>query len=221
MSGVDLQTLSLNSDVGGCGKCGELILFAERIICHRFSIHWLQYGVAKCLCSVDIYRFVCHDSRWQTTQLYWIFERSSAKASAHLWHPWYPSRWSLWTSSPLVLVSWRPVTSLMALLNIWILLYVAFYTIMTISRQKEARSRDYALLLFQMTSRVLSSAQYHRQHCKLHPFEQFGALYMHNHDDKYPSRTGFESGTTRLQAQPIRMSHRGRPWPYWPLHILG
>ena len=32
-------------------------------------------------------------------------------------------------------------------------------------------------------------------------FEQFGALYMHNHDDKYPARPGFEPGTFRLQAQ--------------------
>ena len=32
-------------------------------------------------------------------------------------------------------------------------------------------------------------------------FEKFGALYMHNHDDKYPARPGFESGTSRLQAQ--------------------
>ena len=71
---------------------------------------------------------------------------------------------------------------------------------MAISRQKEARSRDYALLLFRMTSRVLYSAQYHRQHCTLHAFEQFGALYMHNHDDKYPSRPRFEPGTPRLQA---------------------
>ena len=71
---------------------------------------------------------------------------------------------------------------------------------MAISRQKEARSRDYALLLFRMTSRVLYSAQYHRQHCTLHAFEQFGALYMHNHDDKYPPRPGFEPGTPRLQA---------------------
>ena len=61
-------------------------------------------------------------------------------------------------------------------------------------------SRDYALLLFRMTSRVLYSAQYHRQHCTLHAFEQFGALYMHNHDDKYPSRPVFEPGTPRLQA---------------------
>ena len=37
-------------------------------------------------------------------------------------------------------------------------------------------SRDYALLLFRMTLSVLYSAQYHRQHCTLHAFEQFGAL---------------------------------------------
>ena len=77
---------------------------------------------------------------------------------------------------------------------------IAFRTIMAMSRQKEARSLDYALLLFRMTSRVLYSAQYHRQHCTLHAFEQFGALYMYNHDDKYPSRPGFEPGTSRLQA---------------------
>ena len=51
-----------------------------------------------------------------------------------------------------------------------------------------------------MTSRVLYSTQYHRQHCTLHAFEQFGALYMPNHDDKYPSRPGYETGTPRLQA---------------------
>ena len=59
---------------------------------------------------------------------------------------------------------------------------------MVISRQKETRSRDYALLLFRMTSRALYSARYHRQHCTLHAFEQFGALYMHSHDDEYPLR---------------------------------
>ena len=96
---------------------------------------------------------------------------------------------------------------------IWILLYVAFCTIMAILRQKEARSRDYALLLFRMTLMVLYSAQYHRQHCTLHAFEQFGSLYMHNHDDKYPSRPGLESGTPRLGYKPrsIWMSHGGRP----------
>ena len=35
------------------------------------------------------------------------------------------------------------------------------------------------------TSRVIYSAQYHRQHCPLHVFEQFGALHMYDHDDKY------------------------------------
>ena len=80
----------------------------------------------------------------------------------------------------------------------WILFYVAFCTIMVISRQKETRSRDYALLLFRMTLTVLYSAQYHRQHCTLQAFQQFGALYMHNHDDKYPSRPGFEPRTSRL-----------------------
>ena len=84
--------------------------------------------------------------------------------------------------------------------NVNIAFYVAFCTILAISRQKEARSRDYALLLFRMTSRVIYSARYHRQQCTLHVFEQFGALYMYNHDDKYPSRPEFEPGTPRLQA---------------------
>ena len=97
------------------------------------------------------------------------------------------------------------------ILYILILLYVAFCIIMAISRQKEERSRNYALLLFRMTSRVLYSAQYHRQHCTLHAFKQFGALYMHNHADKYPSRLGLEPGTPRLQAPVDTMSHRGRP----------
>ena len=71
---------------------------------------------------------------------------------------------------------------------------------MAISRQKEARGRDYGPLLFRMTSTVLYSAQYHRHRCTLHSFEQFGALYMHNHDDKYPARPRFEPVTSRLQA---------------------
>ena len=31
-------------------------------------------------------------------------------------------------------------------------------------------------------------------------FEKFGALQMHNHDDKNPARPGFEPDTSRLQA---------------------
>ena len=69
-----------------------------------------------------------------------------------------------------------------------------------ISRQKETRSQHYTLLFFRMTSRVLHSAQYHRHHCTLQAFEQFRALYMHKHDDKYPPRPGFERATSRLQA---------------------
>ena len=83
---------------------------------------------------------------------------------------------------------------------------------MAASRQKEARSREYALLLFRMTSRVLYSAQYHRQHCTPHAFEQFEALYMNNHDDKYPSRPGFESGTPMLQA-PVDTKEPSGPAP--------
>ena len=71
---------------------------------------------------------------------------------------------------------------------------------MAISRQKEARSRDNALLLIRMNSRVIYSAQYHRQHYTLHAFKQFGSLYMYNHDDEYPSRPGFEPGIPRLQT---------------------
>ena len=71
-------------------------------------------------------------------------------------------------------------------------------------------SRDYVLLFFRMTSKVLYNAQYHGQHCTLHAFEQFGALYMHNQDDKYPSRPGFKPGTSRLQA-PVDTSEPSGP----------
>ena len=82
---------------------------------------------------------------------------------------------------------------------------------MAISRQKEARSRDYAPLLFWMTSRVLYSAKYHRQHCTHHSFGQFGALYtqprMTNiHPDWYSNLV-----PPGYKPQSIRMSHRG--WP--------
>ena len=92
----------------------------------------------------------------------------------------------------------------------WILRCVAFRAIKEISRQKEALSRDYTLLLFRMTSRALYSAQYHRQHCTLQAFEQFGALYMHNYDDIYLARLGFEPGTSRLQASVYTNHSSGR-----------
>ena len=39
---------------------------------------------------------------------------------------------------------------------------------------------------YQMTSRVLYSAQYNRQHCTLQAFAQFEALYTHNLAEKHP-----------------------------------
>ena len=60
-----------------------------------------------------------------------------------------------------------------------------------------------------MTSRNLFSAQYHRQHYTLQLFEQFGALYMHNLDDKHPTQPGFEPSS--FEPQSDWMSHRGRP----------
>ena len=55
-----------------------------------------------------------------------------------------------------------------------------------------------------ISNNFIYSAQYHRQHCILHVFEQFEALYMHNHDDKYPARTGFEPGMSRLHSLTYR-----------------
>ena len=66
-----------------------------------------------------------------------------------------------------------------------------------------------------MTSRALYSAQYHRQYCTLHAFEQFEALHMHSHDDKYPSRPGFEPGTPRLQAPVDTNELSGPAWLWW------
>ena len=81
------------------------------------------------------------------------------------------------------------------------------------SWQYRDRRKDYALLLFRMTSRVLYSAQYHRQHCTLKAFEQFGELY------KYAQPRWQISGPTGIRTcyiqlgyklQSIQMSHRGR-----------
>ena len=55
---------------------------------------------------------------------------------------------------------------------------------------------------------VPSSA--HRQHCTLHAFEQFGALYIHNPDDKYPTRQGFKPSTSEFRAT------TGPNEPAWP-----
>ena len=55
---------------------------------------------------------------------------------------------------------------------------------------------------YRMTSRVLYSAQYYRQHCTLQAFEQFGALYrpIRNPNDKHPTQPGFEPSTSEFWA---------------------
>ena len=52
----------------------------------------------------------------------------------------------------------------------------------------------------------------HRQHCTLCTIQQFGTLYMHNDDDKYPAQPRFEPGRLPPGDKPesIRRSHRGR-----------
>ena len=81
----------------------------------------------------------------------------------------------------------------------WILLYVAFCTIMAISRQKEARSPDYSLLLFRMTSRVLYSAYTIGSTVHSMPWNSLEHC-IYNHDDKHLARPGLEPGISRLQA---------------------
>ena len=58
----------------------------------------------------------------------------------------------------------------------WILLYVAFFTTMAISRQKEARGRTMPWP-YRMTSRVLYIAHCHRKHCTFKAFAQ--PLWQH------------------------------------------
>ena len=64
----------------------------------------------------------------------------------------------------------------------------SFCTIIAASRKKEG-TIPYS---YRIASRVFYSAQSHRHKCTLQAFEQFGALYMCNLDDKHPNRPGFE-----------------------------
>ena len=56
---------------------------------------------------------------------------------------------------------------------------------------------------YQMTSGVLYSTQYHRQHCILQAFEHFGALCLH--DFRY-DRDSNPVLSTEFEPQPDRMS---------------
>ena len=78
----------------------------------------------------------------------------------------------------------------------WMLFVVAFCTIMAISRKKEGTMPN----SYRITSRVLYSAQCHRDHSTLHAFEQFGALYRHSLDDKHLTRPGFKLSSSRVSS---------------------
>ena len=53
--------------------------------------------------------------------------------------------------------------------------------------------------------------KYNRQHCTLHTFGQFEALYMHNHDDEFSVQPEFEPGTSWLQAPVDTNEPSGQP----------
>ena len=81
---------------------------------------------------------------------------------------------------------------------LWQLMWVSEYYSALLSAQswqyRERKKPEVGTMSYsyRMTPRVLYSEQYHRQHCTLHAFEQFGALYMHNRNDKHPTQPGFE-----------------------------
>ena len=91
----------------------------------------------------------------------------------------------------------------------WILLYVAFCTIIEISRQKEARNREYALLLSNDFKELIYSVQYHKHHSRLlNSLEHcIWTTPMTN------IRPGRDSNPVPLSFAPQSdwVSHRGRP----------
>ena len=71
-----------------------------------------------------------------------------------------------------------------------------------IALRRDRRKPDVGTIFYsyRMTSRVIYSAQYHRQHSALQAFKQFGALYRNNLDDTHPTRSGFETSTSEFRA---------------------
>ena len=67
-------------------------------------------------------------------------------------------------------------------------------------RKSEAGIMSYFYLAWLQVRVLYSALLYRRQRYALHSFKQLGALYMHNHDDKYPARPGFKPSTSGLQA---------------------
>ena len=86
-------------------------------------------------------------------------------------------------------------------------------------RQTVALSRDYAIPLSNDYKGSLQF-KYRRQYCTLQVFEQLGALYMHNLDDRHPTRLGIELWTPTTgrnePSGPAFMTkaiiYSGRPW---------
>ena len=94
---------------------------------------------------------------------------------------------------------------------------------MAVSRHKEAQSQP-ILYSYRITSRVLYSAQYHRQHCTLQAFEQFGAqtymLIMHNLDDEPPTRPRCKPSTSAFRATTGPNEPSGKYYIVSSLHLL-
>ena len=70
------------------------------------------------------------------------------------------------------------------------------------SQYRDRRKPEVGTILYsyRMTSKILYSSQYHRQHCALQAFEQFGALYTHSLDGTHHTRPGFEASTSEFRA---------------------
>ena len=90
----------------------------------------------------------------------------------------------------------------------WILLYVAFCIIMAISRQKEARSRDYALLLSNDIKGSLQCTLPYKALRNLCLWTVWSTvfLYRHNLDYKDPTRPEFELSIS------VSLSHNRIEW---------
>ena len=63
-------------------------------------------------------------------------------------------------------------------------------------KRRKLEIRSISSYSCRMTSIILYSAQYYRQHCALQAFELFRTLYMHSPDDKYPTRIIYPVGPT-------------------------
>ena len=93
-----------------------------------------------------------------------------------------------------------------------ILLYVAFCTIMGISRQKEARRRDYAPLLFRMTLIVHSTIGSTVHSMPLNKLEHY--ICTPTITNIRPNRAS-NLAPPGYKPQSIQMSHRRRPGFKW------